>query len=72
MKDDKFTNSAAYIKAVFNNQSPGGSPSPMKHPGLPDYSKYLKRYEYQEVRPVPTTHPNHFCSMQTVQKPKGN
>ncbi|XP_062590668.1 zinc finger protein castor homolog 1-like [Saccostrea cucullata] len=43
IKDDKFTNSAAYIKAVFNNQSPG-SPSPIKHPGLPDYSKYLKRF----------------------------
>ena len=42
IKDDKFTNSAAYIKAVFNNASPG-SPSPIKHPGLPDYSKYLKR-----------------------------
>ncbi|XP_033763818.1 LOW QUALITY PROTEIN: zinc finger protein castor homolog 1-like [Pecten maximus] len=40
---DKFTNSAAYIKAVFNHQSKVKASS-QGRVLLPDYSKYLKRF----------------------------
>ncbi|XP_060080186.1 zinc finger protein castor homolog 1-like [Ylistrum balloti] len=40
---DKFTNSAAYIKAVFNHQSKVKANS-QGRVLLPDYSKYLKRF----------------------------
>ncbi|XP_021355431.1 zinc finger protein castor homolog 1-like [Mizuhopecten yessoensis] len=42
-QQDKFTNSAAYIKAVFNHQSKVKTNSQGKIL-LPDYSKYLKRF----------------------------
>ncbi|XP_045161717.2 zinc finger protein castor homolog 1-like [Mercenaria mercenaria] len=42
-QNDRFTTSSSFINAVYNN-SPGQTTPGQLSPGLPNYSKYLKRY----------------------------
>ena len=43
IQNDRFTSSAAYISSVYN--SPPVNPNAANKNLLPDYSKYLKRWE---------------------------